>query len=393
MNTRTHVRLGALALFIALGGCSSSKGNIFEQSGGGSGGGGLIGTPTGGSDPSGGGSSNTAGGSTGGPGSCPITVGNTGCVGEVYVGENIPLDIYIMFDQSGSMLNDVGGMTRMEAVRRATNEFLLDDKSAGIGVGIGYFGYQPIGMTSCDPVNYQNAAVGVAPLPGNAQPIIDSLAGIQPTGETPTGAAIRGACTYASSWKQGNPGRAVVILLVTDGKPEAPLSSKAGICSPTLEDAVQAATSCLQSDAAIRTYVLGVGPYLGNLGQIAEAGGTKQAYLVESGDVTAEVLAALNRIRGDASIPCQFKVPRPPEGETLDLGQVNLVFTDTACQTRTIYYVEKAESCDANLGGWFYDNPASPQSIQLCGRTCDDVSVPGSQFLLSVGCTTVVSIR
>ena len=334
---------GALALWVASLGCSSSRGNVFANSdgAGGAGGAGLIGGSTGGTGPGNGGSSgaNNAGGgaaSTGGPSSCPITVGNTGCVGEVYVGETIPLDIYIMFDQSGSMLNDVGGMTRLEAVRRATDQFLVDPQSSGIGVGIGYFGYQPIGMTSCDPAKYQAAAVGVGALPGNAQPIIDSLAGIQPTGETPTGAAIRGACTYATSWKQSNPGHAVVILLVTDGKPEAPLSSKAGLCSPTLEDAVQAATACVQSDAAIRTYVLGVGPLLGNLAQIAQAGGTKQAYLVESGDVTAQVLDALNRIRGDASIPCEFKVPKPPEGETLDLGQVNLIFTDTACQTRTI---------------------------------------------------------
>jgi hypothetical protein len=392
MNTRTRLGFCSVALSMTLLGCSSGKtGDMFANGAGG----GMMGGPLGGAGAGGDGTINAGGGagSTAGPNSCPVTVGNTGCVGEVYVGETIPLDIYIMFDQSGSMLNDVGGMTRLEAVRRATNQFLLDSKSSGIGVGIGYFGYQPIGSTTCDPAAYQTAAIGVAPLPGNAQPIIDSLAGIQPTGETPTGAAIRGACTYASGWKQANPGHAVVILLVTDGKPEAPLTSKGGGCTPTLDDAVAAATECVHSDAAIRTYVLGVGPLLENLTQIAQAGQTNQAYLVESGDVTTQVLDALNRIRGDASIPCQFKMPMPPEGETLDYGQVNIIFTDTACQTRTIYYVDKVESCDPAQGGWYYDNPAAPKSIQLCARTCDDVSVPGSQFLLSVGCQTVVSIR
>src|SRR4051812_24127579 len=37
-----------------------------------------------------------------------------GCVGNDFEGESVPLDIYVMFDTSGSMLNDVGGLTRLK---------------------------------------------------------------------------------------------------------------------------------------------------------------------------------------------------------------------------------------------------------------------------------------
>jgi uncharacterized protein with von Willebrand factor type A (vWA) domain len=115
--------------------------------------------------------------------------------------------------------------------------------------------------------------------------------------------AIRGACSYAQSWKTTHPDRKVVVLLVTDGEPEAPLTcgdAGAGPCCPTLVDAVTATTECLHAMPGLQTFVLGVGPYLDNLRQIAAAGGTKDAFLVSGGDVAAKVLDALNAIRAAA---------------------------------------------------------------------------------------------
>jgi hypothetical protein len=102
---------------------------------------------------------------------------------------------------------------------------LNDPDSAGIGVGIGYFGTMPIGRTSCDPADYSAAAVDIDLLPGHAAAVSQSLASVNPTGETPTGAAIRGACDYLENWHSQRPGHKVVILLVTDGVPETPSSN------------------------------------------------------------------------------------------------------------------------------------------------------------------------
>ena len=86
-----------------------------------------------------------------------------------------------MFDQSGStcacidppMTNNpcpdpTCRKTRLDAIREAAGAFLDDPRSAGIGVGIGYFGTQPIGQASCNPADYANPAVGIGPLPGHA---------------------------------------------------------------------------------------------------------------------------------------------------------------------------------------------------------------------------------
>jgi hypothetical protein len=368
---------------------------IFQGGAGGSSGqgGASAATSTSGSTNGGSGTSGGSGPVHAPDGGCVAPPDQSGCVGELYVGETIPLDIYVMFDQSGSMLNpEQGGVTRLDAVRTAVGQFLNDPASAGMGVGIGYFGYKPIGQTTCDPADYDNAAVPVAGLPGNAQPIIDSLAGIAPTGETPSGAAIRGACTYAQQWKKDHPGHETVILLVTDGKPEAPVTCQngSGPCCPTLADAVTAATDCKNGSPGLKTYVLGVGPLLDNLGQIATAGGTDKAYLVSGGDVSKQVLDALNAIRAAAQVPCQLEIPPPPTGQTIDYAKINVVRTSVSCETTTIVYRDTQTTCDGTSGGWYFDNSGAPQKVILCQKTCDDVSVPGEQLMFSVGCDRTI---
>lgn len=334
---------------------------------------------------------------------CTIEDDGSGCVGQAYEGEYIPLDIYIMFDQSGSMCNCVDPVfdmigrpcpdaecnsTRMDAVREAASLFMEDPESRGIGVGLGYFGKQTIGMASCDEADYVEVAVEIGLLPEHAEQMMSSLDGIEPTGETPTGAAIRGACQYTQGWKQDNPGHETVILLLTDGRPEAPVTCRdgAGPCCPTIDDAVEAATTCLEGDPGIKTYVLGVGPMLDNLDNIAAAGGTERAYLVEGGDVANQVLEALRIIRGDA-IPCTMGLPQPPSGQDLAYDEVNITYASSECEATYYSYVETVDAC-ADEGGWYYDDPTAPQKIQLCPTSCDQVSAPGGKLVFTVGCET-----
>jgi hypothetical protein len=314
------------------------------------------------------------------------------CGGDLYQGQGLPLDIHVMFDVSGSMATMDDGVTmRIDAVRGALGQFLADPDSVGLRVGIGYFGTQPLSCacTSCNPSDYATPAVALGELPGAAAKLTDSLAKQAPTGETPTGAALRGACSYAGAAKQANPGRDVVVLLVTDGIPQAPLSSQMGGCNPTLADANAAATECRSGAASIRTYVLGVGPSLANLNQIAVAGGTGHAYLVESGGAGA-VLDALNAIRRDARIPCSLEIPKAPNGlSTVNLATVNVVYADASCKLTTFVNVKTAAGCDPQRGGWYYDDPARPTSIELCDASCAAVGAPGGELRVSVGCSTI----
>jgi hypothetical protein len=295
---------------------------------------------------------------------------------------------------TGPGLNCTGqnvGTPRIDDVRNAVEQFLQDPASQGIGVGIGYFGYMQAGQTSCDPSAYSQPSVTIAPLPGNAQALINSLNGVSPTGETPTGAAIRGACTYAYQWQNQNPSHITVVLLVTDGFPEAPVTSQNGGCTPTIADAVQAATTCASLNLNI--FVIGVGQQLTNLNDIAASGGTKQAYLVGGANVSGQVLQALNTIRASAQIPCALKIPPAPDGQTLKLDQVNITYCDASSQSITFLNVDNAAACDPQAGGWYYDNPTAPTQIQLCQASCNTVSAPGGSLLASVGCSTQRSIH
>ena len=377
--------LGVLAL-AGLFACSSEDdGNALPDPGKSAGRGGTSPITV---DPNASGGSWSSGGSgstSASPDDCGTSAQN-GCVGRLYEGESLPLDIYVMFDQSGSMLNDVGGLTRLAAVQQATRDFLREPESTGIGVGIGYFGHQAIGETRCEDALYASPAV---PVSTDHEAVIQSLDARMPTGETPTASALRGACTYASDWKRAHQGRGVVILLVTDGKPEAPVSCSSGGCCPTIDDAETAALSCNEQAPHVPTYVLGVGPELDLLNRIAVAGGTKRAYLVGNEDVAANVLAALSKIRGDAAIPCKLEIPEPPPGDSLDFAAVNLFEGESgvACLT-PIYHVREAASC-GDAGGWYYDDAQAPTAVELCPSSCASVSRSGSRLRFSVGCATL----
>jgi hypothetical protein len=304
-----------------------------------------------------------------------------GCAGLAYEAEGGPLDIYIMFDQSGSMLNDVGGLTRLQAVQQATAQFLRDPQSSGIGVGIGYFGVQPIGQVSCDPNVYRSPNV----------PIHDGSR----TGDR---LVERAACRPARPHLRGTVRRVLVCPGISPPEPgprrghparhrrqaEAPVSCSNGGCCPTLDEATSVVSDCLKGNAGVPTYVLGVGPNLDNLSRIAQSGGTRAAYLVGDQNVAANVLNALNSIRGAAKIPCNLEIPRPASGAALDYGQVNVLLAPTQCAYSPVFHVQTAADCGAD-GGWYYDNPAAPGFVALCPSTCDLARAGSAGLKFSIG--------
>lgn len=69
------------------------------------------------------------------------------CVAETTMAEPTPLDMYIMLDISGSMLDPAsGGQTKWTAVKSALSAFLSDPASAGISVGIQYYPLRKAGV-------------------------------------------------------------------------------------------------------------------------------------------------------------------------------------------------------------------------------------------------------
>lgn len=128
------------------GGTDASAGSVSGTSGG------VTGEPT----TSAGESSGSGPGSTGGGGTTaatndPSAGSDTGmstggidqCAGSLVMAEPIPLDIYVMLDKSGSMLDKTGmkgmGPVKWDAVTNALESFFNDPQSAGIGIGLQYF--------------------------------------------------------------------------------------------------------------------------------------------------------------------------------------------------------------------------------------------------------------
>ena len=93
----------------------------------------------------------------------------------------------------------------------------------------------------------------------------------------------------------------------------------------------------------------------------------------------------------DAALPCQYPVPPPPEGETLDPNKVNVKFTDGNGTEHPILQVPNAGACDPVDGGWYYNDPTHPVLIKLCPASCGSVE-PDTMGRVDIlfGCETVV---
>jgi len=107
---------------------------------------------------------------------------------------------------------------------------------------------------------------------------------------------------------------------------------------------------------------------------IAEAGGTTPVIVEATDDLAAKFADGLEGIRAAAAPPCSYSVPLPPNGEALNLNLVNVVLVPQDSGPEAILNVAGPDECE--FGGWYYDPPDDPQSIELCPNTCDVVSTP-----------------
>ncbi len=318
---------------------------------------------------------------------------DTNCATSTVTATAVPLDIFIMQDQSGSMKDTTGtGETKWNAVKSAFKTFMADPASAGLGVGLQYFGQSGFfsgGASTCDVAVYAKADVEIAPLPGVGSAINTSLTLHTPFTDTPTGPALQGALQHARAWQKTHPGHVVNVVLATDGLPTA--------CTPLDIPAIAAlATAAMAEKPPIRTYVIGVlssddlakggGD---NLNQISMAGNGANAFVIDtSTDVSKSFLDALAKIRG-TSLACEYVVPT---GTGVDYGKVNVLVT-VGGSSATIPYVGSKAKCDAKTGGWYYDIPpesGTPTKILTCDATCSALSLDsGGKIDIQVGCATV----
>jgi len=249
------------------------------------------------------------------------------------------------------------------------------------------------GRDACTTAPYAMPAVPIAPLPGVAPAIVQSLSTHAPDGLTPTSSALAGALAHARSVATAHPERRVVVLLVTDGLPTE--------CDPTDIASISAmAATASAATPAIATFVIGVFAPAeaqvarSNLDAIAKAGSSDRALIVQTNqNVSQAFLQALNTIRTTA-LSCEYTIPLPQAG-ALDYESVNVRFTSTAGKTTTLGY---AGSACGSAGGWYYDQPLgaarAPTKIVMCPTTCASLKVETrGQVNVLFGCKTESVVR
>ncbi len=335
--------------------------------------------------------------------------------------ERVPLDMFIMLDQSSSMSDSVStGGSKWTAVTSAITAFVQQPNLDEVSVGLQYFALRPNGgtgptcttlfcnsdsdcgptacgpcsssgtcsnffssATSCAPVDYAVAAVEIAPLSTAAAAIVASLAQHQPTTGTPTGPALQGAIDHCAEWATTHEGDTFAVVLATDGEPSN--------CNTSLAYIDAIAASAVAGTPKILTFVIGVGSSLSALNGIAAAGGTSSAFLVDTGGNTnQQFLDALNAIRRSA-LGCSYQIPTPTTG-MLNYAEVNVTYTaGNGTTSWTLPYVADKASCPALANGWYYDNATNPTKIVLCDPTCSMVSAdPDGEVDITLGCATTI---
>lgn len=338
-----------------------------------------------------------------------------GCASSQSKAQQVPLDMYIMLDQSGSMSDAAGNTTKWEATLSALKAFIQQPEAAGIGVGIQYFpldsggaacplacdaqGKCPANCGSCVPIfnicsgggssdscnvdDYAKPEVEIAALPGVQAALNTSMSNHSPGGGTPTSAALDGAIKHSQEWATAHPDHVVVTVLATDGDPAN--------CDTNLANINAIAAAGANGVPKILTFVIGVGSSLNALNGIASAGGTNQAFLVDANaNATQQFLDAMNEIRGSA-LACAYLIPLPAMGE-LDYDAVNVQYVPVGGEPIIIPKVNSKQDCPQSGNAWFYDNNATPKQIIMCDATCETIKKDkDGEVSVIFGCKTVVN--
>jgi len=341
------------------------------------------------------------------------------CVGTSFAATKPRLDLFVMLDQSSSMNEIAGDTTRWDAVASALSTFIQRPETAGIGFGLQYFGlpqHSADGGTCeatpctndaecgpCGPCNsflgtcggdfeapscwvpdYAKAEIEIQPLPDVAPAVMASLRDHSfPWTRTPTSAALEGAIRHATDWAKlpANADHVTAVLFATDGTPSD--------CDRDPVHIRQIAVSGATNTPKILTFVVGVGPDLASLNDIADGGGTGQAYLVDSNAAaTQNLLDSLNDVRVRA-VGCVYAIPTQ-NGAKPNFTEVNVRYTPgDGSPAETFPKVADQASCPADGDAWYYDDNTSPTKIFLCSSTCSKFTAGASPKIdVILGCET-----
>jgi hypothetical protein len=310
------------------------------------------------------------------------------CAGSTSIASVKPVNMFIMFDKSGSMNTSLsGGGTRWSATTGALGSFVKDAGSSGIGVALRFFPDDKptsgCNDSSCSSTACADPLVDLGVLSSTASPtdahekaLLDAIAATSPGGWTPTYPALQGGLEWAVSNQKANPNEIYAVVLVTDGQPSK--------CN-TDWNQIRALSAEAYDSFGVRTYAVGIqGSNVTDLDLLAQVGGTGSAFVATSDNAVqmqTELVKALQVIAAQ-QVSCTFTLPA---AGAFDPANVVVAYTPgDGSATQNLPKLKTSASCGK---GWFYDDNANPTQITLCADSCAMVQADTNALLEArVGC-------
>jgi hypothetical protein len=238
----------------------------------------------------------------------------------------------------------------------------------------------------CDQNAYKDPIVDYGPLPANGAAILEAIAARAPDGfSSPVYPALGGAILRGIDEANAQPGEVSAVLLVTDGKPEGPADTCAGVDPEDPAEVAALAAAGAMFDPPVKTFVIGlpgVDVTVANL--LAEAGGTEAAIIVGTTDTAANFTEALKKAQG-ALLSCLYEIPEEVQQGQVGLSSVNVSIAPGGGDYQI---VPRNDACDGP--GWRFDDPNMPTSISLCPETCASIANDDEAAInIVLGCPTV----
>jgi hypothetical protein len=304
-------------------------------------------------------------GGTGGGGntstSSAIPTGDANCGSQTSTTTREPPDVLLLLDRSSSMYytiaqdcfcsdadaaasgttqyslctNMTDCQTRWSAIQPAVSDTVKN--TPDVNWGLKFFPTANAAQCSVsDTIEVPIAANNADAVSSQVQSATVSLS-------TPTASAIDKSVAYLKTLTDNRPR---FILLATDGQPNC---RGGNIMTTDLQGATTSATNSYR--AGFPVYVVGIGPNLSNLSQIAQAGGTNDYYQVSSSQDLVDAFATISKLVAS----CTFTLTSTPP----DINNV------------AVYLDKNLVDKDAT-NGWSFGG--GNRSILLNGTTCDKVT-------------------
>lgn len=298
------------------------------------------------------------------------------------------LALAFAFDVSGSMgegdfpYHDKA--LKWDPVVAASQAFFEAEDTVRVSASMVFFPTED--RDRCDVDQYANPDVPLQALPSTA--FAEAIDEVYPDrGGTPTRAVLQATIDYVRGLIEDGSTAKHAIVLVTDGMPQG--------CSDET-DSVEAVAE-LVSDISdeVPVYVIGIAnpitedepnppDNVTGLHQIASAGGTDSAFIIDTGNPTQTVAdfdEVIQSIRS-TGLTCDLAIPEPPPGQSFDDNLVNVSVKSGGAVSELVF----SRDCEEE-NAWRYDDEEQPTRIVLCDATCDlTKSLADVELQVEFGC-------